>query len=182
MRYLKTLFFASMIIASMSAAALELKPGLWEIRHSMQGDAAMNAQIEQARKQMAAMPPEQRKMMQDMMAKQGVQMDMATGGTVIKVCLTEEDIKRDSMPVDTEGKCKYDWKKSGNVIKGTFTCTDPASSGSGEWMLASAERYTMKMDVTSADKGGQPRKMSMSGEGKWLGADCKGLVPVSRKK
>jgi hypothetical protein len=175
---------AALALASSAVAAQTMKPGLWEMQHRMQGDTEMNAQMEQARKQLAAMPPEKRKQMEEMMAKHGVKMDFGAGGSALtaKVCLTEEDVKRDAMPTDMEGKCTYDWKKSGNTVKSAFTCTNPVSNGTGEWTIASAERYTMKMDVTSQDKSGKPRAMKMNGEGKWLGADCKGLMPISKKK
>ncbi|WP_371816986.1 hypothetical protein [Rhodoferax sp. AJA081-3] len=44
------------------------------------------------------MPPDQRKMMQDMMAKQGIQMG-ASGGTgmSIKMCMTQEMIDRNEV-------------------------------------------------------------------------------------
>jgi Protein of unknown function (DUF3617) len=184
MNRMNTIAATGLLLFSASIFAQQLKPGLWEMQQRMQGDAEMNAQMEQARKQMAAMPPAQRKQMEEMMAKHGVQMDFGAGssGLAAKVCLTDEDVKRDMMPTDMEGKCKYDWKRSSNTVKSTFTCTDPVASGTGEWTLVSAERYTMKMDVTSQDKAGKPRAMKMSGEGKWLGADCKGLVPLSKKK
>ncbi|MFM2398881.1 MAG: hypothetical protein RL341_1038 [Pseudomonadota bacterium] len=184
MNHFKVVAATGLLLFCVSAFAQQLKPGLWEMQHRMQGDAEMNAQMEQARKQLAAMPPAQRKQMEEMMAKQGVKMDFGAGSSAVtaQVCLTEEDVKRDMMPTDMQGKCKYDWKKSGSTVRSTFTCTDPVSSGSGEWTLVSAERYTMKMDATSQDKAGKPRAMKMSGEGKWLGADCKGLVPLGKKK
>lgn len=56
-------------------AAQSLKPGLWEINNKMQSSSGqVEKAMAEAQKQMAAMPPEQRKLMQDMMAKQGVAM------------------------------------------------------------------------------------------------------------
>ncbi|MGL4576326.1 MAG: DUF3617 family protein [Burkholderiaceae bacterium] len=184
MKKISTVAAAGLLLFSASAFAQQLKPGLWEMQQRIQGDAEMNAQMEQARKQMAAMPPAQRKQMEEMMAKHGVKMDLgaSSSGMAAQVCLTEEDVERDMMPSDVQGKCKYDWKRSGSTIKSTFTCADPVSSGTGEWTLVSAERYTMKMDVTSQDNAGKPWAMKMSGEGKWLGTDCKGLAPLNKKK
>ena len=59
-----------------------LKPGLWEISNKMQsGSGEMEKAMAAAQKQMAAMPPEQRKMMQDMMAKQGVSLGAGGAGS-----------------------------------------------------------------------------------------------------
>jgi hypothetical protein len=52
-------------------AQQKLAPGLWETKMTV-GDKDMQAAMAQARAQMANMPPEQRKMMEGMMAKQGV--------------------------------------------------------------------------------------------------------------
>ena len=59
----------------------------------MQGAAGSKADaaMAQMQKQMAAMSPEQRKMVEDMMAKKGMQMGAAPGGGMaVKVCLTPE--------------------------------------------------------------------------------------------
>jgi hypothetical protein len=50
------------------AAAQNMKPGLWEMSTQMKGDGQMGAAMAEAQKELANMPPEQRKMMQDMMA------------------------------------------------------------------------------------------------------------------
>eukprot|EP01034_Spumella_vulgaris_P000504 gene504-674_t len=65
------------------AAAQNIKPGLWEISSKMGGNPEMDQAMAQMQQQMAAMPPEQRKMMQDMMAKQGVNMATGPGGTML---------------------------------------------------------------------------------------------------
>ena len=46
-----------------SASAQDFKPGLWEIRQKPQLDPQRQAQMEQMQKQMAALPPEQRRQM-----------------------------------------------------------------------------------------------------------------------
>ena len=49
-----------------SASAQDFKPGLWEIRQKPQLDPQRQAQMEQMQKQMAALPPEQRRQMESM--------------------------------------------------------------------------------------------------------------------
>ena len=70
------------------ASAQTMKPGLWEISHqtrSASGD--LGAKMAAAQEQMAKLPPDQRKMMEDMMAKQGVTMGAGgpAGGMTMKV-------------------------------------------------------------------------------------------------
>ena len=58
--------------ASLPAAAqTTLKPGLWEIQHKTSGKAEASHADAEMQKQMAAMPPEQRKQMEAMMAGRG---------------------------------------------------------------------------------------------------------------
>jgi hypothetical protein len=58
-----------------TASAQSLKAGLWEVSSKM---TSASGELEKAtaemQAQMASMPPEQRKMMDEMMAKQGVKM------------------------------------------------------------------------------------------------------------
>ena len=80
---------ACLLAASGSyASAQTMKPGLWEIATKMMGGSGEMADaMAQAQKQMDSMPPEQRKMMQDMMAKRGMQMGSGSGGGMrIKIC------------------------------------------------------------------------------------------------
>ena len=62
-----------LLLAGQPALAQTLKPGLWEIIDKMQsGSGQIEKGIAEMQKQMAGMSPEQRKMMQDTMAKQGL--------------------------------------------------------------------------------------------------------------
>lgn len=130
--------------------------------------------MEEMRKQMAAMPEAQRKQVEQMMAKQGAGMDLASGGTVAKICLTKEDAARDAVPMEQRSDCSYEPKRSGNTTRVKYVCTRPPSQGEVEVTTLSAERYTMKMKG-SDDKG---RVMAMQGEGRWLGADCGDVKPL----
>jgi hypothetical protein len=92
---MKRILVATLFVTGLSlASAQSLKPGLWESTNktSFGGDSAMAAQMAQAQQQMANMPPEQRKMMEDMMKSRGMSMNVAGGGAgmTVKYCLTKE--------------------------------------------------------------------------------------------
>jgi len=159
------------------AAAQTIKPGLWEVNTRMGGNPEMDKAMAQMQQQMAAMPPEQRKMMQDMMAKQGV--SIGAGGTAngIRYCLGKEQAERGEPPQDKDGRCKRDsLERSGATTRFKFSCSNPPSSGSGEFTLVSDKAYTMKMVVEQSGQG-RPQRMEMQQQGKWLGADCGNLKP-----
>ena len=128
--------------------------------------------------QMAKMPPEQRKMMQDMMAKQGTTMSAAGPGSVSsKVCLTKEMIERNEMP-GTQGDCTSTTSpRVGNTMKTSFTCAKQGSTGEGQFTFVSPEAYSVKMSINTMSNG-KSEKMDIDGSGKWLATDCGTVKPI----
>ena len=162
-----------------TAGAQTLKPGLWEVTHKMSG-GQMDQSMTQMQKQMASMPPEQRKMMEDMMAKQGVKPGGGTpgGGMSVKICMTKEMVERNEVP-SQQGDCKTTHQtRSGGSMKFAYACGNPPSAGEGQMTFISPEAYEMKMVMTSQVHG-KPDKTNMEGSGKWLGADCGKIKPVA---
>jgi hypothetical protein len=185
----KQLFVASasalgtLLLAAPPALAQNLKPGLWEVNNKMQSSSGqMEKAMAESQKQMAAMPPEQRKMMQDMMAKQGLSMGPGAGGNMaVKICMTKEMAERNELPAQ-QGDCKTtNSPRSGNTMKMSFACTQPPSSGEGTVTFVSPEAYTMKMTMKSMMQG-KPETMTMDGGGKWLSADCGNIKPLAAPK
>jgi len=166
-----------LIAASACAGAQTMKPGLWETNNKMQADGKMGQDMASAQQQMANMPPEQRKMMQEMMAKQGVAMGSDGPGTIgTKVCITKEMAEKNEIPSE-KGDCKQTRSpRSGKTMKIAFTCTNPPSSGEGQITFVSPEAYTMNMTMNSAAQG-RPQKINMDASGKWLSADCGAIKP-----
>ncbi len=168
---------------ALGASAQSLKPGLWEITHQMKmGSGEMNDKMAAMQQQLANMPPEQRKMMEDMMAKQGVKMGAAgPGGMSIKTCMTKEMVERNQVATQ-QGDCtSTPSPRVGNTMKIAFTCTKPPSSGEGQITFSGSEAYTMKMKVNTQVRG-KPESMDMEGGGKWLGADCGEVKPLAMPK
>jgi hypothetical protein len=166
--------------AACSVGAQTLKPGLWEIQQKMQTSSGdMEKNMSQMREQMANMSPEQRKMMEDMMARQGVRMGTGSGGGMnVKVCMTKEMVEKNEVPAQ-RGDCKTTQQsRTGNTMKMAFVCTKPPSSGEGQVTFTSPESYTMKM-VVNSQADGKTEKVNMDGTGKWLGADCGNIKPMA---
>ncbi|NPC58409.1 DUF3617 domain-containing protein [Caenimonas soli] len=183
---MKSNYLAAALLAAFAstAGAQSMKPGLWEVTQKMQSTGGQSEQgMPQMQEQMANMPPDQRKMVEEMMAKQGVKMGPA-GGMTAKVCMTKEMVEKNELP-SQQGDCKTTHQsRSGNTMKFATMCVNPPSAGEGQVTFTSPEAYTMKMVVTSKSHG-KPEKMNMEGGGKWLGADCgnvKPIVPPAAKK
>jgi hypothetical protein len=168
-----------MLCATVSAAQ-NMKPGLWEVNTRMGGSPELEKAMALMQQQLASMPPEQRKMMQDMMAKQGVNLSGGGAGAIqVKMCVTREMAARNQLPVQTQGECtSTQTPVVGNTMKYTFSCKNPPSSGEGEVSFRGDTGYSMKMRATSSVKG-QPQQMEMSADGRWAAADCGNIKPLS---
>jgi hypothetical protein len=70
-----------------SAQQPKLEPGLWEMTMRVSG-TGMDAAMAQMQAQMASMPPEQRKMVEKMMAGKGV--GVGAKPNTVRVCITPE--------------------------------------------------------------------------------------------
>lgn len=187
---------AALAALACSAGAQTLKPGLWEVTNQMQtGSGHAGPDMSQMQQQMAGMPPEQRRMMEEMMAKQGVRPAPAgpnargaagghgrgAGGMSVKVCLTPEMVQKNELPAQ-QGDCQTTQQsRSGNTMKMAFACTNPPSTGEGQVIFKSPEAYSMKM-VVSSQVQGKAEKMHMDGAGKWLGPDCGNVKPIVAPK
>ena len=181
---LRYLAAAGLALAAFAASAQSMKPGLWEITNKVQGEAG--SQMEQAQAQMAEqmknMPPDQRKMMEDMMAKRGVRMGAGgPGGMTMQVCMSREMVERNEMPMQ-KGDCKTTMReRTGSTQKFAFSCNNPPSSGEGEVSYSGGEAYRSKFMVKTM-MNGKPETMHMEGSGKWLSADCGSLKPITPPK
>ncbi len=181
---------AALLLATSAgyASAQNMKPGLWEITTKMQDESGeMTTAMANAQKQMESLPPEQRKMMQDMMAKRGIQMGTSSGGGMaIKICMTQEMVDHNQVAShqgsNTQNDCtNTNSPRSGNTMQFSYVCTKPPSSGEGRVTFTSPEAYSMKMTTTRTVKG-QPHKMDMQTDGHWLGGDCGTIKPFEMPK
>jgi hypothetical protein len=165
---------------ALPAGAQDMKPGLWELSNKVSSsDGQMQSAMAEMQKQLASMPPEQRKAMQQMMERNGVQMSVGAGGALTsRMCMTKEMIQRKEFPVQ-EGDCTQKVTPMGaNKMKIAFSCTRPPASGEGEMTLDSDTSYRAKMHVKGTD-GGRQQIVDMDVTGKWLGADCGNIRPMS---
>ena len=161
------------------AADLKIRPGLWEHTFTMKTQSGeMEQAMSQMQSELANMPPEQRKMMEQMMAAQGV--GIGPQGTTVKLCISKEDAARDYVPLN-DGDCRQEViRRTGNTIRFKFNCAgDPPSSGEGEVTFLNQKSYTGKTTInTKVD--GKPERMDMTQTGKWLADDC-GNIPAVRR-
>jgi Protein of unknown function (DUF3617) len=181
---LKHVVLAAMMTPSALTAAAQTQaqaPGLWE--HTMRVKS-QDGQAEQAmaemQKQLAAMPPERRKQLEQAMASRGV--SMGAQGSTSKVCLGKEEAARAAEP-KMPGDCvRKDVQRNGNSMTFKFECTKPRpSSGEGEMTFISDKAYSGKTSVTT-EVAGKSQQMTMEMSGKWISSDCGDIKPLVMPK
>lgn len=174
----RTALAAALALCTAAVSAQTLKPGLWEMSTRMSSSSGqMEQAMAQAQAQMANMPPAQRKMIEDMMAKQGVGMT-AGGANTVRICLTPEMVAKDSLPAQTQGDCRSTSSpRVGNTMKISFTCTNPPSSGDGTVTFLGPESYATKMTVNTQVQG-RPERIGMDSTGRFVAGDCGAIRPI----
>ncbi len=184
------------------AIHVDMKPGLWEhtfkLNEGSRGTVTdaqqeqMSKAMEQMKKQMANMSPEQRKMMEDMMAKNGVKMsgkdmEMAVqnvqfskDGTVVKACVTQAQIDSGDLPQSENCEQKITQVSAG-VLKSTFVCKgEHPVQGEGQIVFQSDKAYTGTTKVTT-EFNHKVQTIEGTQSGKWLSSDCGDVKPLSPK-
>jgi len=99
---------------SVTAQAQMLQPGLWELTTSnMQVDGKPLPDMDFMLSQLKNLPPDQRAMMEGMLAKQGV----TVGGKGVRSCLTPQQVATNDIPLqDPKSGCTQKiTDRTGNV-------------------------------------------------------------------
>lgn len=202
---MKTLVSVCMVaLSALSAQAepikVDMQAGLWENKITFDGSVAdgipvvqpdqMKLAMDEMKKQLANMPPEQRKQMEAMMAQSGMkvtddgvsfnndQVTISPTGTNAKLCVTQEQINRGDLPDDVNG-CESVLKQvSATQFRSTHICSGEYSgTGESEVTFHSPKHYTGKGEMTQV-MNGEKRVVKFDMEGKWLATDCGDIKPT----
>ena len=163
-----------------SVAGASMAPGLWE--HSVKfksQSGEMEARRAHMQAEIAALPPERRKMVEEMMAKKGMSLDGQS--TTLRICVTKEQAERmEPLPINRE-ECKQDVvSRTSSSTKVKWTCGgENPSNGEGEIRFSSDKAFTGRAVVNSLHEG-KPDRMDVESVGKWVSADCGSIKPRTR--
>lgn len=199
---LTSLLFITGLSLNAHAIHVNMKPGLWEHTFKLtegsmgaitgvQQEQAGQA-VEEMKRQMANLPPEQRKMMEDMMAKQGIKisdkgiempsqnLQISKDGTTVKVCVTQAQIDTGDLPQPEN--CEQNIIQiSANIFKTTFVCKgEHPVRGEGQIAFQGDKAYTGTTKVvTEVNK--EMKTIEGIQSGKWLSSDCGSVKPLPPK-
>ncbi len=153
-----------------TAQSLAIKPGLWEHTMSMESETGQLEQaLEQARQMLAAMPPEQRAMMESMMEGQGINFDFANQS--FQNCVAEDEARLDDFSWTEDAGCQQsNVSQEGSATRFDFRC----ENAEGTILLQSDEEYSGQSSTTM-EFDSKAERVTVSHSGKWLGASCEAL-------
>ncbi|MBN8503573.1 MAG: DUF3617 domain-containing protein [Burkholderiales bacterium] len=173
---MKTFLRLSVVLALPCAIAQTppIAPGLWENvpgptlidGKPMPGMADMSAQL-------AKLPPEMRKQMEQQMNAQGV--DLGSGK--VRMCISAEMLKQERWQQPREGCQMEVTQRSGSEWRWKGRCTQPPGEMEGVTRFQGERAYTSQVRV-STQRQGKTQVMTMDSSARWLGADCGKLKPM----
>lgn len=167
----------TLAFGSGNAASSSLRPGMWEYTTTVKTQSGeMEKAMAQMEQQMAMLPPEQRKMMEQTMAAQGVA--KSSKPNTYQICVTKEDAQKGLIP-SSDPQCRQKIvRKSGNTVWFTYTCKgNPPTKGEGTYTLIGDNAYKGTMKVRTMVNG-KTETVEMVTKGKWLSKECKTLKNV----
>ena len=180
---LSALITVALLGLAQAAQAQSSKPGLWEHRSTVQsGGGQMAQQMAEVQKQLAALPPDQRKAMEQMMRSQGMGFSSDGKSTTMRYCLTPEEAAKADIP-SHDDDCKYTVKqRSASSMKVSFVCTDEGrTTGEGDFQFKGDTAYSGTFTLTTRIDG-KPERMEMTQSGKWVSAQCGQVQPRPAKR
>ena len=163
-------------VPAVVSAQPAIQPGWWEVEHTLKSNSGeLEQAVAAARRELATMPPEQRKMMEAMLAKQGVAMG-AGGPPHVFTCISPEMAASRLLPVQQDGDCTTTvTERKGASIAMRFVCSNPPSSGTGQFTVQDARRYTGRWTIVeAAAKGRAAEQVDIDIRARWVAATCAG--------
>ena len=180
MTAIRSLTAACLALAAQHALAQSTAPGLWEQTVQMKSnDGAMERAQAQMQQQLASMPPEQRRMVEQAMAQRNV--TMGAQGTTVRICITPAQAARPPRPQVNGTDCTFrEPQRSGNTWRYGYACTQPTRmTGEGETTLEGDKSFKGTMIVTS-EAPGKTSRMTLQTTARWLAADCGAVKPYGQ--
>jgi hypothetical protein len=172
MTLITRLITAALIAAALPAQAAQLLPGLWGFSSDkLEVDGMPMPGMADMLGQMKDLPPEQRKMMEAMLADQGI----ALSESGVRMCLSEAQVKSRELPLQNQPGCSQQVdEQTDDIWRFSFECPD--AKGRGESRLIS-EREVSSTIETEYSVGDQQGTSQMQSSGRYIGEDCGTLKP-----
>jgi len=176
------LFVAAIVVLPGAAALAEprLRPGLWEETVTVKSDNAQaNAAMAQMKERLAALPPEQRAAMEQMMASRGIGVVPGAPNT-FRICLTQAQIDRGFRP-EGNGRCtRANVNSSGNVTLFDFACKTERGNVTGHGRFTATGDSAFAVSTTAENTtANTTTHMDTDVAGRFVSGDCGTVKPAA---
>jgi hypothetical protein len=168
---------AWLCLAGAHAQAQSVRPGLWEHQFKLNSASGqLEQQMAQAQAELDKLPPDQRKMMEQMMGNMGL--GLGSKPSSVRTCLTPEEAAKADVPV-SDGDCRNTvLERSSKRVRIRFVCSgEDAAEGEAQVDFDNDSAYRTQADVR-VKSDGKLQKLKMTGNSRWLGAACGAVKPV----
>lgn len=168
------------ISASAQNAGPKIEPGLWEVDFTLKSDnAQVDAMVRQARRQVALLPPSQRKAAEDMFRARGINLTDEVNTT--RICVTPEDAARGEIPQKPGARCTQQVvDRNSTSMRVRFACqSSPPASGEGTIDFQSPTAYTSQA-LVDTEVAGVAQRLRVDQKGRWVARDCGDVKPLGR--
>ncbi|GAB1264711.1 DUF3617 domain-containing protein [Aurantivibrio infirmus] len=163
--------FAVLFCNSNYAAETKIQPGFWQHTFKITSQSGqIEAAIAQAKQMLESMPPDQRAMIENMMASRGINLNLQS--YTAKVCITEEEAKNNILPKPSDGCEQTITEETADGFKVNYSCSGtPPVTGSGELKIIDSKNFTINATINTV-MNGQNEEMTVDQSGKWLQTEC----------
>lgn len=180
---LRPIAFAACVFAALGtgpALAQSMRAGLWQ----MSGDISVEGQpgkiqrlSEAYKKSMAALPPADRKSIDDDAASRHQQ--ITDQGFEVQFCLTPAMVALHQVLFGQLERCSVKQSASGaGTVHFSYSCADDGSSGEGTVTFSGTTGFKEEIRAASYKQHGTPiPPMTVVSSGRWLAADCGSVKP-----
>ena len=170
--------------ASAQQPLQKMRPGLWEHHVQVKSQSGqIESAMSYAQKALAALSPEQRKQMEQMMAAQGLNLGLGGSGAkgqTVKVCVTPAQAAMDELP-QHNGCTQKVQRLDASTLKINFQCKGdariPPTSGEGTVQFQGPTAYTGQFKINTAVNG-KAEQIDMAQSGTWLSEQCGATKPM----
>ncbi len=173
-------WFVSCVLAlvGLPAVANDMKSGLWELTTDIAGTGATDQFNDQIRQQIATMPPEQRKKMEELMVRPAPSSSVPSGNiTKRQLCISKDAADNKNPPMQLPTSCtRTVVSQTANNAKANVVCTQPPMSGETEIVVTSDRAFNLKAAFATTTQG-LPRTFAINMTGLWLSEDCGSVKP-----
>jgi len=164
--------FALLSLTLLPAHA-QILPGLWEFSSGdIQVDGQQMPGMDAMLAQMENLPADQRRMMEEMLAAQGVKL----GGKGVQICLSKAQVESDELPFQDDPACTQEITERGDKLwKFRFECPDARGQGETRFISDKELVSTVESQYRQGTETGTSR---IESHARWIADDCGALKPA----